>query len=154
MGLELEARKSFGFIAESLEDFSVSGNFTWVYSRVELPDKGSQTSPKRALQGQSPWVINTQLGYDNADWGTSIAVLYNVFGPRIDAVGVLGSPDTYEQPFHQLDLVARQNLPKGFRIGLRARNLLDLPATVTQGGEITFKTQKGRSLTLSAAWTF
>jgi outer membrane receptor protein involved in Fe transport len=154
LGLELEARKNFGFIADPLADFFVSGNLTWVYSRVELPDEGAQTSRKRALQGQSPYVINAQLGYDNADWGTSIAALYNVFGPRIDAVGIHGSPDTYEQPFHQLDLVVKQSLPKGIKLTLKAKNLLDLPAETTQGGKITEKTSKGRIVSLAAAWTF
>jgi TonB-dependent receptor len=154
-GLELDYRKSFDFIHEKLEDFYAAGNATWVYSRIELyEDEGIQTNTERPLQGQSPYVINAQLGYDNVDWGTSVALLYNVFGKRIATVGAVGLPDVYEMPFHQLDLVASQALGAGFKLGFKAQNLIDAEAKFTQAGETTEVYRKGRSFSLSLSYSY
>ncbi len=155
-GLELDFRKNFGFIKPPLEDLYVAGNATWVRSRIELHETSlaAQTSTERPLQGQSPFIVNMVLGYDNADLGTSLALLYNVFGERIATVGTSGRPDIYEQPFHQLDFVARQKLKKEFALSFKAQNLIDLPVAFTQGGNPTKKYNKGRYFTLSAGWTY
>jgi outer membrane receptor protein involved in Fe transport len=155
-GLELDLYKSFDWIDEALEDFYLAGNATWVRSRIDLGEDaaGAQTNRERPLQGQSPWIFNAQLGYENIDWGTRIAVLYNVFGERIRTVGAAGLPDIFEQPFHQLDFVASQQLGAGFAVGFRARNLLDLPVEFTQAGHVTETTRKGRHFQLSASWSY
>ncbi len=148
-GFELEWRKNLGFIAEALEDLSFSGNLSYINSTILVSNQ-----KKRPLQGQSPFVINLLFGYDNIEWGTSISLLYNVFGKRILIVGDSGGPDTYEQPFHQLDLVASQKLDLGFKIGLKFKNILDLPATVTKGDKIIEKYPKGREIGLSLSWDY
>jgi outer membrane receptor protein involved in Fe transport len=160
MGLELEWRKSLDFITPKLQDLYVSGNVTLVYSRIKLREGTLNTTRNRPLQGQSPYVINFTLGYDNVDIGTSIAILYNVFGKRIAEVGAKpsptadGLPDVYEQPFHQLDLVYKQKLPLGFSLGFKAKNLLDLPALYTQGGKQTERWRKGRYFGVSLSMSF
>ncbi len=154
LGLELDVRKGFGFILPALADLYLAGNFTWVYSRIELPEGGVQTSNKRALQGQSPYVFNVQVGYDNADTGTSLALLYNVFGKRIRDVGVLGQPDIFEQPFHQLDFVAKQSVGAGFKVGFKAKNIVDRPVRYTQGGNPTLHLKRGRAFSLSVSWSY
>lgn len=155
-GLEVEFRKSFDFIADALRDLYVAFNGTLIYSRIQLRDtEGSiQTSQNRPLQGQSPWVFNLQLGYDNVDWGTTLVLLYNVFGKRISDVGARGAPDVYEQPFHQLDFVFRQKLAHGFALGFKARNILDLPVEFHQCDITVLKYRKGRSLSVSVSKTF
>ncbi|HAA55265.1 MAG TPA: hypothetical protein DCE42_10950 [Myxococcales bacterium] len=155
-GFEFDLRKRFGFLHKALQDFYFAGNFTFVWSRVVLAKKAGtiQTSNERPLQGQSPFVINAQLGYDNVETKTRFALLYNVFGERISSAGSLGAPDTYEQPFHQLDFVFSQTLASGFSINFKAKNLLDLPARFTQGEETTFMVTKGRSFSLSLSYKF
>jgi outer membrane receptor protein involved in Fe transport len=153
-GLELDFRKDFGFFSNGLADLYVAGNAAWIWSRIELAEGGNQTVNDRPLQGQSPYVINAQLGYDNADTGTTLALLYNVQGRRISKVGDLGAPDVYEEAFHQLDFVASQRLPAGFKLGFKARNIIDGQMRYTQGGEPTEWYRKGRSFSLSLAWTY
>ncbi len=160
LGLELDFRKNMGFINEALEDLYLAGNATWVYSRIELTDEGIQTNSRRPLQGQSPFVINAVIGYDNLNWGTNIALLYNVYGKRISTVGARGGqgteglPDEYEMPFHNLDFVVSQTLGAGFKLGFKAKNLIDLPYRYEQGSEVTEIGKKGRSFSLSLGYSY
>ena len=99
-GLEMDFRKSFEFISPSLETFFVSGNASWIRSRVQLDENaGIQTSNERPLEGQSPYVYNLQLGYDHPEGLWGVTSLYNVFGPRITEVGALGAPTIISYPF-------------------------------------------------------
>ncbi|HEU4731522.1 MAG TPA: TonB-dependent receptor, partial [Kofleriaceae bacterium] len=95
-GLELEARLSLGRIAPALGAFSVGGNLSLIGSRIALG--GGATRP---LQGQSSYVANLGLGYENASHGTRVDLAFNSFGRRIEEVGTAGSGDIYEQPFHR-----------------------------------------------------
>ncbi len=158
LGLEVEARKTLGFMGdvhEALADAYVAANAAWIASNVELPaGQTIQTSKSRPLQGQSPYVLNLQLGWDDPDAGASATVLYNVFGPRIVEVGALGAPDVYEEPVHQLDLVLSHKLAGGFRLSFKARNLLDPEVLQTQGPEVTERITRGRAFSLGLSKKF
>jgi outer membrane receptor protein involved in Fe transport len=154
VGIELEFTKSLGLIHPILSDLYVQGNATWIWSRILLPDGGIQTSKQRPLQGQSPFLVNLTLGYENVDWLTSLALVYHVFGRRIEEVGALGAPDVYEEPVHQLDLVWRQGLGGGFRLSFKATNLLDPAVRRTQGGHTTETYRRGRGLDLGLSWSW
>jgi outer membrane receptor protein involved in Fe transport len=67
LGAELDWRVTFDFVNKALRDLYFAGNVTFVWSRVEIDEAsgGIQTSNSRALQGQSPFVLNVQLGYDS-----------------------------------------------------------------------------------------
>ena len=149
LGAELEFKTRAGWMFDSLDPLFVGGNVAVIYSRVQLdPANGIQTSNARPLQGQSPFVANLQGGWDDPESGTSIVALYNVFGPRIAEAGALGMPDLYERPFHQVDVVASKKLPIGLTVRLKAQNLLNLPATYTQGGQVVDRAFMGRSIIL------
>lgn len=149
VGVELSGRKRLGFIYPSLRDLYFAGNLAFIWSRVVLPeDAGIQTSTKRPLQGQSPFVANLQFGYDNVDTETTVSLLYNVFGKRIQQVGALGAPDVYERPFHTLDFVFRQIVGKGISLQLKAKNILDLPVKLMQGDKEVEVFHRGRTFTL------
>lgn len=152
LGLEAEGRFGFGALHPFLAPFFVGGNGALLWSRVQLPDAGTATSRERALEGQSPWVANASLGYDDEDLGLSGTVLYNVFGPRIREVGALGAPDVIEEPFHQLDLVVGWQLPGGLALSAKAQNLLDGTMTMTQGDMVIEELRRGRAFTLSCSW--
>ncbi len=154
-GLEMDFRKSFGFVYDPLEYLYLSGNAAWIQSEVELSeDSGISTEDKRPLQGQSPYTVNLMLEYDNEDIGAKASILYNVFGERIEEVGAGGAPDVVEQPFHQLDLVASQALPHGFSIKAKAKNLLDLEVRRMQDEEIVERYFKGREFSLGLSWQY
>lgn len=129
-GVELELRKSLGFIAELLAPLSFSVNYTWLQSSVE-----SDTVPGkkgRGLQGQSPYIINAGLYYDNLRLGTSVTLAYNRFGERIYAVNRSDRPDLIEQPADKIDLTISQTLFANFELRLNVKDLVPNDKVVTQ----------------------
>ena len=153
LGAELDWRKTLGFLGPGVERLYFSGNLALIESRVDLGENsGIQSSDVRALQGQSPYVVNLQVGWDDAERGSQLALLYNVSGKRITDVGALGAPDSYELPVHQLDLVGSQDLPGGFQVGLKAKNLLDWPHRETQGDRVVESVKDGWELALKVGW--
>jgi TonB-dependent receptor len=126
-GIELEARVSLGRITPALTAFSVAGNLSLIGSQIEIDGGGT-----RSLQGQSPYVANLGLGYEHRSLGTRVDLAYNVFGRRIEEVGVDGGGGIYEEPFHRLDLTMSQPLNRTLRLKLAGSNLLDQRVVRTQ----------------------
>lgn len=153
VGGELDVRKGMTFLPGAAQYLYVAANTAIIHSEVDLSESGGdQTSESRPLQGQSPWVVNAQLGWDHDPTGTSVSLLYNVFGPRITEVGSSGIPDTWEEPVHRLDLLATQELGKSFKVRLKATNLLDWPVQTTTGEQVSDLSTDGWSV--GAAVTF
>lgn len=153
LGAELEFRAQFAESTRFLHNLYYAGNLSFIHSRVTLDDSsGIQTSNSRPLQGQSPYVVNLRVGYENADWGFHTALLYNVFGKRIAEVGAEGLPDVYEQPFHQLDFVLRKRLWSSLCMSLKAKNLLNSEVEYLQGGHPTERYLKGREFSLCISY--
>lgn len=154
-GIEFEFRKSMGFIMDSLDDLYFSGNFAFIESDVQLGEGGGDvTSKNRALQGQSPYVINLSLNYDNPESKRNIALLYNTFGKRISNVGYSGLPDVYEQPFQRLDFVVGTGIFGRLGVKFKIKNLLDEKVEYTQENEITETYETGRSYSLSFSLSY
>jgi outer membrane receptor protein involved in Fe transport len=143
IGVEADFRFYFDHLHKALSDLYMSGNAAFIYSRIDVGDSGNDTSEKRPLQGQSPWVVNAAIGYDSPTTGISVSLLYNVFGPRIVDVGQSGVPDTYELPVHRLDLVGLFPTGKGWQIRVRGSNLLDWPVRQRTGTEIAEEQRDG-----------
>ncbi|MEZ4847789.1 MAG: TonB-dependent receptor [Bacteroidia bacterium] len=166
-GLEFEVRKNLDFIAPGsfLQNFQVGGNASLLYSEVGIdpveylsilaidPDR----PPTRPIYGQSPYAINGELAYINDTLGIKASLSYNVFGPRIAVVGG-AAPDIYEQARGLLNFSLIKQLPKGFALTLRARNLLNPEYRFTQtylGSEYTFRGYKvGRSFSIGISYNF
>ena len=175
-GTEIELRKGLDQIADALSNFSFGTNITLLQSTVTFnPDESVLifdgigitrapaeilTNTERPLQGQSPYVVNFVLGYNNSDWGSDATLLFNVFGERLTAVGTSGFPDIYEQPRPSLDFTLRQKLPAGLKLSLKAKNLLNSETRFTQefvdnNAEIIETEQylSGRSLSLGISFS-
>jgi len=150
-GFELELLKKLDFVHPVLQNFYVGGNYTWSASNIQLTPQNltAQTTNDRPLQGHSAQIFNFQIGYDNPAWKTQATLLYNISSKRIMAAGVLGAPDKYEQPVHQLDFVLSQNLYKGLSMQASMQNLLDDDIRITQGDEVTRQYRRGRFFNLS-----
>jgi outer membrane receptor protein involved in Fe transport len=150
-GFELELLKKLDFVHPVLQNFYAGGNYTWSASNVQLnaDNLKAQTTNDRQLQGHSAQIVNFQIGYDNPQWKTQATLLYNVSSKRIMAAGVLGAPDKYEQPVHQLDFVFSQNLYRGLSMQVSMQNLLDSEIRITQGDEVTRQYRRGRFFNLS-----
>lgn len=134
-GLELDARKRLGWIAERLEAVTLFTNATVMRSEIDITsDKlSSLTNKKRAMVGQAPYVLNAGITYASPSGKMSSTLLYNVVGKRITAAGVTPLPDTYELPRNILDLSIQFPVYGGLNGKLDMRNLLDAPVRVEQG---------------------
>lgn len=90
-GLELEFKKTFDFIGRKSEKnffnfLYFTSNLAVIQSRVEVGE-GSSSIEGRPLQGQSPYLLNLSLGYDNANNGWSTTFSVNKYGRRLSLVG-------------------------------------------------------------------
>jgi len=155
-GGELEVRTSLGVLWKGLREFRLWANAAVIASRVGFrSDQATlQTSRRRPLQGQSPWVVNVGLGWTGRASGTEVHLLYNAFGRRITEVGFDRLPDIHEEPVHRLDLTVSQRLGHGFRVRLALANLAYQPVLARQGDVTVFRYQPGISGSLSVDWSF
>ncbi len=113
-GAELEVRKNLDFIHKKLEDVTFVANLAYIYSRVNL-DKiknNAGEEKKRAMQGQSPYIVNLGLSYEHPKTKTGVTLLYNQVGQRLYAVGEVGNPSWYEHWRPLLDLQLSQRFWK------------------------------------------
>jgi TonB-dependent receptor len=139
-GIELEAKKSFQNLNGSkfLSKVSVFANASFIYSRVKLSSSiAANQSDNRPLQGQSPYVINGGLSYNDFDKDLQLNVLYNVIGKRIYAVGNNYGylyPDWYEMPRNVVDITFSKGLGKKILLKGGITDLLNAKNIVLQDG--------------------
>ena len=106
-GAEFEFRKKMDFISETFKNFTLTGNLSYIYSRVK-----DTVSLNRPLQGQSPYLINAGFQYDLEKIGFSSTVLFNQIGRRILFVGDKSVPDIWEHPRPLLDIQLAKKILK------------------------------------------
>ena len=169
-GIEIDFRKSLDFIG--LRNFSWSFNGAFIKSKV-LFEKDSKEED-RPMQGQSPYLINTGIFYNQSNWGLNVAVLYNRIGKRIIGVGrTVGSsgeqttkiPNSYEMPRDALDFSISKTFGS-LEIKGSIRDLLAQRVNFKQFGsvlnvgqeikyeEITKSYKPGRNYQISLSYTF
>ena len=128
-GIELEFRK------EIVRDLSASANASLMYTNVILPEGGSYTNDRRSLQGASPYLANADISYTPSfrnGSSLSLALLYNLQGPRIHAVGVMGLGDVKQMPVHTIDFNGSYSFNEHFSLKFAFKNLLDSTIRFTQ----------------------
>ncbi len=173
-GVELDIRKTLDFIG--LNGFSVSINGALIHSRVNFPE-GSHNE-NRAMQGQSPYLINGGLFYRNDDAQLNIALLYNRIGKRIIGVGrsegSTGSednarvPDSYEMPRNSLDLsISKKFFDGKLELKANVRDILGEKVVYKQFADVNYadgsskeveqitrQYTPGRNIGISATYNF
>ncbi|MFD0835021.1 TonB-dependent receptor domain-containing protein [Mariniflexile aquimaris] len=141
LGLEFEARKHFGFIAEGLKNLKMTLNISIIDSEIEMAKGAGQEyesrqafardnetiKDTRALQGQSPFLINSSLSYENQAIGLETAISFNVQGKTLEVVGFGQNPDVFVQPFNSLNLNVSKTIgtAKNSTISLKIDNILN-----------------------------
>ena len=121
-GVEIEFRK------EIVKDLRFGVNGSYMYTNVKLPEGGAYTNSQRALQGASPYLANADLTYSPAfsnDRQLSVALLYNLQGPRIHSVGISGLGDIKQQPVHTLNFTGSYRFNRRFAVKLQMTDLLN-----------------------------
>ena len=124
-GAEIELRKSFKELTDNLYlgRLSVNLNASYIFSEVDLGSDVTSQQQVRALQGQSPYIVNVALGYADES-GFSTNLIYNRFGDRIFSVGDVNFPTIYELSRNSLDFTVSK-VYKKTTLKLGIQNLLD-----------------------------
>lgn len=136
-GIEFEFRQRLGFLTEGLDKLKFNLNASFIKSELTMSDQeytvrlnsardGESIDRKRDLQGQSPFLINAGLDYNNQDLGLQAGLFYNVQGETLDVVGTGIVPDVYVQSFHSLNFTFNKSFGKDKKssIDLKVSNIL------------------------------
>ncbi|AXY74372.1 TonB-dependent receptor [Paraflavitalea soli] len=152
-GVELEIRKNLDlFQSRFLRRFSVVLNGSYIKTDVFTPGDATDLSMgnsnrkdrRRPLQGQSPWLVNAILNYDNVRWGSRVSLSYNYSADRISSVGnndiagdgidipgggdnENGFPDIMEKGRGVLDFSILQRINRWLQIKASVQDLLNNP---------------------------
>ena len=139
-GAEIEFRKKLDF-ADALKNFTLQGNAAYIKSKVKDPN----LKVDRPLQGQSPYVLNVGLLYDQEEKGLNVTLLFNQIGYRLAYVGNPddGYPDIYEAGRPLLDIqVAQKFLKKKAELRLNVSDILNTKRYFYQNAESKESFQK------------
>lgn len=132
-GIELEVRKTFSTLKTPfVRNLGVVLNAAYIWSKVDLGDKAQGQSENRPMMGQSPYIINSGIYYQNDTLGLQVNLLYNVIGERIVIVGSYGIPDVYEMPRNTLDLTISKRLWKRLDVKFGIQDILNQPYLLVQ----------------------
>ena len=134
-----------------------------MYTNVQLPSGMVYTNTERQLQGASPYIVNADLSYTpsfSKDRKLSMALLYNLQGKRIQAVGIQKQGDVYQETLHTLNLNLGYQFNKHLSAKLQVKNLLNSDFVLSQELPIANKTveveryENGIDLDLSISYKF
>jgi outer membrane receptor protein involved in Fe transport len=152
-GIELELRKGLDFLTPGLAPLALFANTTLMRSRITPgnTDISSLTSTDRPMVGQAEYVVNGGVTYTGGG-GLNATALYNVVGPKIVEAGALPFPDAYEEARHVIDLSLQVPILRSTSLRIDAKNLLDSPYRVLQGGVTRMEYRAGRVFSLGASW--
>ena len=121
-GMEVEFRKQL------MKDLRLGANISYMYTNVKLPEGGAYTNKERPLQGASPILANADLTYSprfGEERQLNLALLYNLQGSRIHAVGVSKLGDIKQQTLHTLNFSAGYDINSHFSLKLQVTDLLN-----------------------------
>lgn len=127
-GVEVEFRK------ELARNLKLGANASYMYTNVKLPEGGAYTNKERSLQGASPILVNADITWTprfKNDRDLNLALLYNMQGSRIHAVGVSQLGDIKQQAVHSLNINAGYRINDHWSMKLQVNDLL--------GRDIVFK---------------
>lgn len=135
-GIEVDLRQNLGQVFQSSPESILSkmilvGNASLIKSQLTINHTINQES-KVALQGQSPYVVNGGLFYQDDSAGFQFSILYNVFGPRVYLFGTKDYPSYGQLAINMLDINIVKNITKRWAINVGVQNLLNQPVWIVQ----------------------
>lgn len=136
-GVEVDVRKSLYQLTNSqvIDKLNLLFNAALIKSEVTLAGQ-----PKRQLMGQSPYVVNAGLYFNDEDKGWQVSALYNVVGRRLFAVGgytesgEVAYEDIYEMPRNILDLSISKTFKQKIQVKLSVADVLNQKFVLMQDG--------------------
>ena len=133
-GLELDIRKTLIEFESStsflhyLKDLTIVLNGSVIKSEITadtVKNPSAVGNVNRVMMGQSPYIINLGLYYDNAKSGTKVNISFNKIGKRISKVGNPLTPNTWELPRNLLDISIAQKIGKHLEVTVSVKDLLN-----------------------------
>ena len=156
-GIEMELRKSFGFISETVQNFSFIGNVTLINSTIKI-NKIENTFQKneRPLQGQADYIFNLGLYFDDFNLGLNSSLVYNKVGSRIAKVGTNDLGDIIEKPIDLIDFTLSKRLIENLALKLSVKDLLNQEKRFIQqapgGDRVSELNKTGRNISLELSY--
>ncbi len=132
-GIELELRKNLDFMHTYLTGFKFGTNLSLVQSEVDIPERemivkrvsDPDAKDTRKFQGQSPYVLNIDIDYENEDNGINSSLYFNTFGERLSESSIGATPYIFEQPRDTLNFSFSKKFGSHTTFNFSARNILD-----------------------------
>jgi hypothetical protein len=115
-----------------IKDIDVIFNGSIIKSQVNLAATLQDQATERPMFGQSPYILNTSLQYNNDTTNLSIAITHNIIGRRLFLVGNIDRPDVYQMPRHQLDLTVTKTIKGNVELKAGVSDLLNATQYFTQ----------------------
>ncbi len=137
-GIEIEARSSLDWLSNYMKYFSIGWNLAFTESNVDVPQRelefaeGFNIPTQRPFQGQSPYILNLMLSYENPENGISSSLSFNRFGDRLEAVSIGGTPNIYEEGRNDLYFSVAKNFFDHLNVRASIENLLNAPNRTIQ----------------------
>ena len=164
-GIEFDARKSLMFLEDVpglsfLKNLTVVFNSSLIKSEINTNISFSRDSV-RIMQGQSPYIVNLGIFYNDPEKGLMMNVSYNRIGKRIVFVGTPLNPHTWELPRNSLDLSIEKKIGKSFDLKLGIKDITNNPVHWVEyfGEKDEIEVSKvkyipNRKINLGLTWTF
>ena len=130
-GGELETKKR-------INKLTIDYNLSLLYSQINITDNNNSsvivTNFNRPLQGSTPILSNLDVFYNISD-NLHCGLTYNLIGPKLYSVGVLGLGDVYQNTQNFLNFICNYTVNR-FDISLNVNNILNTKVERTQNTEI------------------
>jgi outer membrane receptor protein involved in Fe transport len=143
-GIETEIRKSLLDLSASkfVQNLSLVLNASLIQSEVSLGTLATVQDTERPMMGQSPYIINSGIYYQDDDRKLQVNLLYNVIGRRIFIVGNSQNPTIYEMPRNAIDLSVTKGIGERFEIRAGIQDLLNQRYRFIQDSDVSAKINK------------
>jgi outer membrane receptor protein involved in Fe transport len=176
-GIEYEIRKDLYFgewfgLSDAWDYFTLGFNISYIDSEVTQLGEGETAEDvpltggrrlgqlfrnEREMTGQSDWLGNLVLSYENFDLGLRGSLAYNYTGESIFLVGDRNDPEVFLQPRGQVDLNVKYEFTsygQDMELELKVRNIFDESYKLEQGGQIFEEWEVGQEWKLGITARF
>ena len=158
MGFELEARQDLGRVSSLLKEFSLTSNFTFVDSNIQIKpeDAAILTSKNRPLLGQSRIVYNGAIQWNRPRWHSDARLFAGYVSRRITDVGTFDLPDIYQEATPNVDFVYQYTRGERgqWQYRFEAENLTNTDFRWTQGPFTQRQYVLGRTFQIGLTYSF
>ncbi len=99
-----------------MKHLTVVFNTSLIKSEINTSKQEFTRDTLRVMAGQSPYIVNLGLFYNNPESDWDINLSYNVVGKRIAYVGTTNNPHTWELPRNVLDFTFQKGIGEHFSL--------------------------------------